>query len=103
MIRPAGDTDDDLSPEEDNNEDGTIVMKDDPYFVLSTTKGLCIFLLFNLEIYPRYFNIYILNHRSSCWERTFGWLYCQEKRNVSSTGKIFPKSTIWYFIVYYPF
>jgi len=38
MIRPAGDTDDDLSPEEDNNEDGTIVMKDDPDFVLSTTK-----------------------------------------------------------------
>ena len=58
MIRPAGDTDDDLSPEEDNNEDGTIVMKDDPDFVLSTTKGLCIFLLFNFEIYPRYFNIY---------------------------------------------
>ena len=39
MIRPAGDTDDDLSAEEEENEDGTLVMKDDPEFVLSTTKG----------------------------------------------------------------
>lgn len=38
MIRPAGDTDDDLSEDEGENEDGTIVMKDDPDFVLSTTK-----------------------------------------------------------------
>lgn len=39
MIRPAGDTDDDLSDEEDKEKDGTMVLKDDPGFVLSTTKG----------------------------------------------------------------
>lgn len=38
MIRPAGDTDDDLSDEEDKEKDGTMVLKDDPGFVLSTTK-----------------------------------------------------------------
>ncbi|XP_066912759.1 cilia- and flagella-associated protein 100-like [Clytia hemisphaerica] len=37
MIRPAGDTDDDLSGEDENN-DGTMVIRDDPDFVLSTTK-----------------------------------------------------------------
>lgn len=43
MIRPAGDTDDDISPEEDEQNDGVLAMKDDPEFVLSTTKGGCLY------------------------------------------------------------
>ncbi|XP_057297161.1 cilia- and flagella-associated protein 100-like [Hydractinia symbiolongicarpus] len=38
MIRPAGDTDNDLTDEEDKEKDGTMILKDDPGFVLSTTK-----------------------------------------------------------------
>lgn len=41
MIRPAGDTDDDLSDENDSNDEGAMVLKDDPNFVLATTKGWC--------------------------------------------------------------
>lgn len=37
MIRPAGDTDDDLTDEEQDGEE-TMALKDDPDFVLSTTK-----------------------------------------------------------------
>jgi len=37
MIRPAGDTDDDLTDEEADGEE-TMALKDDPDFVLSTTK-----------------------------------------------------------------
>lgn len=39
MIRPAGDTDDDLSDENDSNDEEAMVLKDDPDFVLATTKG----------------------------------------------------------------
>ena len=39
MIRPAGDTDDDLSDENVSNDEEAIVLKDDPDFVLATTKG----------------------------------------------------------------
>jgi len=38
MIRPAGDTDDDITDNEDDNDDSAMVLKDDPEFVLSTTK-----------------------------------------------------------------
>lgn len=41
MIRPAGDTDDDLSNENDSNDEEAMVLKDDPDFVLATTKGWC--------------------------------------------------------------
>jgi len=50
MIRPAGDTDDDLSVEEEENEDGTLVMREDPEFVLSTTKGTFLSSLDSLTI-----------------------------------------------------
>lgn len=40
MIRPAGDTDDDITDNEDDNNDSAMVLKDDPEFVLSTTKGI---------------------------------------------------------------
>ena len=36
MIRPAGD---DLSDENDSNDEEAMVLKDDPDFVLATTKG----------------------------------------------------------------
>ena len=39
MIRLAGDTDDDLSDENDSNDEEAMVLKDDPDFVLATTKG----------------------------------------------------------------
>ena len=42
MIRPAGDTDDDLTDDDEKDNDGTMVLKDDPEFVLSTTKGCCL-------------------------------------------------------------
>lgn len=38
MIRPAGDTDDDLTDEENADDQGDMVLKDDPDFILSTTK-----------------------------------------------------------------
>ena len=39
MIRPAGDTDDDLSDENDSNDEEAMVLKDDTDFFLVTTKG----------------------------------------------------------------
>ena len=39
MIRPAGDTDDDLTDEEEGDKKGTMALKGDPDFVLATTKG----------------------------------------------------------------
>jgi len=38
MIRPAGDTDDDLTDEEEGEKKGTMALKGDPDFVLATTK-----------------------------------------------------------------
>ena len=38
MIKPAGDTDDDLSDEDEKDKDGALTVKEDPQFVLSTTR-----------------------------------------------------------------
>ena len=59
MIRPAGDTDDDLSADEDSNDEGAMVLKDD--FVLTTTKGLKsfrpeVFLIFSyLNLFGKFY------------------------------------------------
>ena len=44
VIQPAGDTDDDLTDDEEKDNDGTMVLKDDPEFVLSTTKGFFVYI-----------------------------------------------------------